>query len=96
MQLQEVLTETADRNSLQAKISTTLRNSTAVYQCAVPMEAMQDYDEQHCRLHPLCHVAQLVYTHKFDALSCSCYFVSLEDTTPVSSRSAPMYRTLGA
>ncbi len=38
MQLQKRLIETG-------QMYTTLRNSTAVYQCAMSMEAMQDYDK---------------------------------------------------
>ena len=91
-QLQEVqeLTETGKT----LKMYITPCNSTATRQCAMSKGAMQDCDEQNCRWHPLCQVAQVVCSHEFDALI-QLLLVNLNDITLVSSRFVSVYKVLG-
>lgn len=66
VQLQVVLVETTEN------VHDTIRQHSSLHTGPVSMEAMQDCDEQHCRLHSLCLAAQLVCSHDLDVVKYSC------------------------
>ena len=66
VQLQVVLVETTEN------VHDTMQQHSSLHTGPVSMEAMQDCDEQHCRLHSLCLAAQLVCSHDLDVVKYSC------------------------